>query len=142
MVSLLFFKIKNRNQIDLHTRTYLSFRLSKIISLQSYPVISFIFSNFFKSFCKLRHQRRSLRGRRRMNMRRKRWTFFWSFYFSYSSFNFCNLSLDCLCKFSTKLSFALILETKNESNLLIKNENKEAFWSLSSFEKYSPCFTK
>jgi hypothetical protein len=33
---------------------------------------------------------------------------------SYSSFNFCNFSLDCLCNFSTRLSLALILEAKND----------------------------
>jgi hypothetical protein len=60
--------------------------------------------------------------------------------FSCSSFNFYNLFLDYLCKFSTKLSSALIVEIKNESNLLIENENEKVFWSLLPSEMYSPCF--
>jgi hypothetical protein len=60
--------------------------------------------------------------RKRINWRRKRWTsfgdlkckskmfanFYGSLNLSYSSFNFCNFSLDYLCKFS----LALILEQK------------------------------
>jgi hypothetical protein len=66
-----FFKIKNGNGINLLTKTCLSFGLPKIISFQSFPVISFVFSNLFKSFFKLKYRKRSLRGKRRINRRRK-----------------------------------------------------------------------
>jgi hypothetical protein len=69
--------------------------------------------------------------------------FFCSLYLSsFSSFNFCNLSLDCLYNFSTKLSFALILKTKNDKNLFVENEKEEAFCCLSPFETQSFCFVK
>ncbi len=60
----LFFKVKNENQTNLLTCTFLFFGLSKIISPQSFFAISVIFSNCFKSFFKLKQWRRSLRKRR------------------------------------------------------------------------------
>jgi hypothetical protein len=55
--------------------------------------------------------------------------FFLSYFYF---FNFYNLSLDCFCNFSTKLSFAFVLEIKNNKNLVCK-ENKNKIKLLCSF---------
>jgi hypothetical protein len=76
---------------------------------------------------------------KKKNWKKKRWTSFgnldcrgkmfanFCYYLnvSYSSFNICNFFLDYFCHFSIRLSSSLILETKNNWNLLIENENKE-----------------
>jgi hypothetical protein len=57
--------------------------------------------------------------------------FYYFIYFSCSSFNFYNFFIDYLCKFSIKLSSALILEKKKDKNLFVENQNKESICGLS-----------
>jgi len=88
----------NRNGIELFTRTCLSFRLSKVISLQCFLIIFFIFSNCFKSFLTLGYRRGFLR-RRGINWRRKRGT----------SFQRPRLQRQNVCKFMLLLQSLLLL---------------------------------
>ncbi len=142
---LLLFRVKKGNRINLFTYACLSSRLSKIVSLQSFFTIFVVFSNCFKSFLKIRQRKRSLKGRRRINRRQKWWTSFWrpklqrpnickilllflSLFFI--SLNFCNVSVDCLCNFSTKFSSPFILEIENDINLFEKNEKEEELYCL------------
>ncbi len=134
--------------INLLTRTYLSIGFLKTISLQSFPTNFLVFFFKFKSFFKLGNQRRYLRGRRRINQRRKCWTSFQTprlqrqnickslllFLFFCSSLNFCTSSLNYFCNFSKKNYFALILETKNNNDLFVENENEETLYYLPTFE--------
>jgi len=57
--------------------------------------------------------------------------FYYFIYFSCSFFNFYNFFLDYLCKFSIKISSALIFEEKKDKNLLVENQNKESLCGLS-----------
>ncbi len=68
--------------------------------------------------------------------------FCYSLNLSCSSFNFCNFFLNYFCNFSTRLSLALILETKNDWKLLIENKNKKSLWCLPPSEMLSPFFIK
>jgi hypothetical protein len=69
------FLIWNGNQIDLLIKTYLSTRLPKVISSQSFLTISFIFSDCFIKEFKLGYWKKILKGRR-INKRKKMRTFF------------------------------------------------------------------
>lgn len=116
---LLLFKIRNQNQTNMFICAYLFYHFFQIILFQNFFVISVVLSNCFKSIFKPIKWKRFMRRRIIINMRWKWWTslwrpklqkqnveFFWLFSLCllFSSLNFLNFCLDCLCNFSTKIS--------------------------------------
>ncbi len=117
--------------------------------------ISLIFSNYFKNFLKLRYWKRSSKGRRKINRKKggplsgdldckgKMFVnFCCSLCLSCLSFNLCNFFLNSLCNFSTKIPFALILETNPNKNLFEENKNEKSLCCLSPSKTQSPHFMK
>ncbi len=109
----------------------MSYGLSKVIYLQCFLIISFIFSNCFKSSFKLGYWKGFMRRRIIINREGTCRPFFGGLNYKDKTFvkfccslNFYNFFLDCLCNFSTRLSSTFILETKKIETYLQKMKTK------------------